>query len=391
MFTINQIKEHLIGLGHSGTLKKIRNIEAMLERSASKFLLRVHPVESMRTAPLSSVVHDDLTQYALPTDFGSLIDLIPEADRQSWDVAFRDRAGTFDQERARKNRTLSIEGSGGTKIARINWKSRAGKVLNRCDSLTANGTWAIVATASNLALDEVTKFSGSASIKFDVAATGDGVSNTTMTAVDLTDENGVSDLIFPLYLESDYAYLTSVTPTWGNDLTTKYWTGVAQTAQADGTAFQQGWNLIKASWKNATQTGTVAPATIDSFKVTLTVTAAMTNVRLDNVLFSIGRAFDAKYYSKFLFKSATSGAWMSKPVSGTDDDYVVIDNDTLPQFLFECLKDMAHQMEGTDSTFDINYAENELKTLYPAYKGLYPSAVKKVRGRIGSLPGRGRW
>lgn len=345
----------------------------------------------MRSAPLTSVVHDDLNNYSLPSDFGALIDLIPQADRQAWDNAFRDRAGRFDREKAFKNRTVSIEGSEGTKIARINWKSRASKVLNACNSLTANGTWGAVAGATLVVLDSITKFSGSGSIRFSVAATGDGISNTTMTAVDLTTENGVSDCIFAVYLGTDYANLTSITPTWGNDLTTNYWTGVAQTAQADGTAFKFGWNLIKASWAGATQTGTVVPTTVDSFKVTFTVTAAMAGIRVDNIMFSIGRNFDMKYYSKYLFKNNTSGVWISQPRSDNGDDLVMIDNDTLPVFLMECLIDMAHQMEGGDSTFDINHAEAQLKVLYPAYKGLYPSMIKKVRGQVGGLPARGRW
>ncbi len=345
----------------------------------------------MRSQPLTSLVHDDLNNYALASDFGSLIDLIPQSDRQSWDVAFRDRAGRFDVEKARRNRTISIEGSEGTKIARINWKSRPAKVLNTCSSLTGNGTWSAVATATNVVLDEITKFSGSGSIKFDVAATGDGIKNTTMTVVDMTEENGVADVIFAIYLESDYTNVTSITPTWGNDLTTKYWTGIAQTTQADGTAFKFGWNIIKASWDGATQTGTVVPSTIDSFSVTLEVTAAITNVRLDNILFSIGRNFDCKYYSKYLFKNSDTNAWISKPRTDNGDDLVVVDNDTLPVFLMECLIDMAHQMEGSDSAFDINHAENQLKVLYPAYRGLNPSQVKKVRGRTGGLPARGRW
>ncbi len=391
MFTINQIKEHLIGMGHTGTLNKVRNVEAMFERSASRFLLKVHPLESMRTSPLTSVVHDDLNNYSLASDFGSLIDLIPQADRQSWDMAFRGRAGRFDREKALKNRTISIEGSEGTKIIRINWKSRAAKILNACNSTTANGTWASVATATLVTSDTITKFSGSGSIRFSVAATGDGISNTTMTQVDLTTENGVSDCIFAIYLGTDFANLTSITPTWGNDLTTKYWTGIAQTTQADGTAFKYGWNLIKASWSAATQTGTVTTTAFDSFKVTLTVTAAMAGVRLDNIIFSIGRNFDCKYYSKYLFKNVDTNAWISQPRSNNGDDLVIVDNDTLPVFLMELLVDMAHQMEGSDSTFDINHAEDQLKILYPAYRGLYPSMVKKVRGKIGGLPGRGRW
>jgi len=387
-FTVTQIKTHMTSLGHSGTLNKVRNIYAMFERSASAFLLKCHPLESMRSAPLAAYIHDDLNNYALASDFGGLIDLIPEGDRGLWDRAFRDGAGRFDREKAMRNRTLSIEGSEGVKIARINWKSNAAKVLNAMNSLTANGTWAVVAGATNLALDTITKFSGSGSIRFDVAATGDGIQNTGMTAVDMTNESTRGDVIFPIFLPVATA-LTSVTAIWGNDLTTNYWTGVAQTAQADGTAFKAGWNLIKVPWSTATQTGTVDPATIDSFKLTLTVTAAIANVRVDNLLFSVGRAFDMKYYSKYLYKSATSGSWISQPV--TDDDYVMIDNDTLPLFLMECLKDMAHQMEGSDSAFDITFAEAKLKELYPTYKGVYPSLVMKKRGRTGSTPARGRW
>ncbi len=326
--------------------------------------------------------------YALASDFGSLIDLSPEGDRGLWDRAFRDGAGRFDREKAVRNRTLSIEGSEGTKVARINWKARAAKVLNACNSLTGNGTFSAVAGATGLATDSITKFSGSGSIRFSVAATGDGVKNTTMTQVDLTDEDEVGTVIFAVFLGSDYANLTSITPVWGNDITTKYWTGVAITAQADGTAFKQGWNLLKAEWSAATETGTVDPTTIDSLKITLAVTAAMANVRLDNVMFSVGRAFDMQYYSKFLFRNA-AGLWISRTT--TDEDLVMVDNDTLPLFLMECLKDMAHQMEGTDGAFDINFALAELKDLFPAYKGLYPSQVMKKRGRTGSPPRLNGW
>lgn len=390
-FTITQIKSHLIGLGHSSTLNKVRGIESMLERSASRFLLKCHPLESERTAPLTAVIHDDLNNYALPSDFGSLIDLIPQDNRQSWDNAFRNLAGQFDLQKARRNRTISIEGNEGTKIIRINWKSRQAKVLNTCNSLTANGTWGAVAGATSVVVDTITKFSGSGSIRLNLASTGDGISNITMSAVDFTSENGVADVIVAVYLGTDYANLTSITPTWGNDLTTKYWTGVAQTTQADGTAFRFGWNMIKCPWSTATQTGTVAPSTIDSFKITFTITAAMTAVRVDNILFSIGRNFDCKYYSKYLFKNFSTGVWESQPRANQDDDIALLDNDTLPLFLMECLMDMAQQMEGTDSAFDIGFAEKQLAVLYPAYKGLNPSMVKKATSQLGGRPGRGRW
>lgn len=388
MFTISQIKEHLTGLGHGGTLNKVRNIEAMLERSVASFLLKCHPLEAMRNIPLANTIHDDIFNYALPYDFGSIIDLIPDDNRNLWDKVLRDNTGKFDLEKAIRNKTISIEGSEGTKIVRINWKSHQNKVLNAANSLTANGTWTAVGTASSLVADSITKYSGSASIRFNVNASGDGIQNITMNAVDLTNENGVADEFVAVYLGPDYANLTGITTYWGNDLTTKFLTGVLQTTQADGTPFKFGWNIIKTPWATATPTGTLIPTTVDSYKITFTVTSAMTNVRVDNILFSIGRNFDMKYYSKYIIKNST-GIWISRTAS--DDDIVVIDNDTLPQFLMECLIDMAHQMEGTDSEFDMTFAENKLKELYPAYKGLYPSQVKKIAGQYGSKPARGRW
>ena len=383
-FTLQQIKDHLTGALHTGTLNKVRNIMSAFERSASVFLTKLHPLESIRTAALASTIHDDVFNYALPSDFGGLVDLIPQDNRQTWDNALRNNIGQFDLQKAIKNKTVSIEGSEGSKMIRINWKSRQGKVLNTMDSVTGNGTWSAVGSATGIQANNIFKVTGSASIEFDIVASGDGIQNTTMTAVDLTDEDEVADVFVWMYFGTTP---TSVSTRWGNDLTANYWSSTAQTTQADGTAFKVGWNLLKFAWSTATETGTVAPATIDSFRVTV-VSSAQNNVRVDNVMFSIGRNFDIKYYSKFLFKNS-GGTWISLPTSDTDT--VLVDNDSLPHFLMECLKIMAHQIEGSESAFDIQFAENELKVLYPNYKGVNPSQMKKVAGQFSAKPARGRW
>ena len=385
MYTISQLDSHLVGMGHGGTLNKVRNKYQMYERSAAKFLLKNKPITSMRTKVLTDAVHDDLNDYDLPDDFLSLVDLIPQDNRESWDNAYRTYSGAFDLQKAIQNRTVSVEGSEGTKIIRINWKSKQPKVLHTMDSLTSNGTWAVVGTASGLVIDEITKRKGNASVRFDVATTGDGVQNSTMTAVDMTDEDEVADVLYDLYIKNstELAKLTSITGIWGNNLTATLWTGTAQTTQADGTAFRVGWNSIKIPWSTATETGTVDPATIDSLKFTVACTSAISDLRIDNVRFSIGRNFDIKYYSKFLFKNS-SNTWISLPT--TDDDYVIIDNDGLPVYLFELLKDMAHQMEGSDAAFDISYAQSELKELFPHFRAENPNQTKLAATSYGGLP-----
>lgn len=395
MYTVAQTDEHLIGMGHSSTLNKVRNKEAMYERAAAMFSLKHKSLEQMRTAALASTIHDDFYNYALPTDFGTIIDLMPEDNQTSWDKAFRTDAGKFNLEKATAQKIISIEGAEGIKTIRVDWRSRQGKVLSTLNNVTDNGTWGAVGTAANIEQDTITRMTGSGSVRFDVLATGDGIKNTTLSTVDFTNEDEVADVFVWAYFPT-VAALTSVTAVWGNDITTKYWTGVAQTTQADGSAFHAGWNLIRVPWSTATETGTVAPATIDSLKFTIQSTGAIANVRLDNCVFSIGRAFDIKYYSKFLFKHATTGAWISKPNAESVEDFVLIDNDTLPAFLMELLIAMAHQIEGSDSTFDLNFAMGQLKEIYPILKAQTPNMGKRLIGRSTAGPrmrrlGRSNW
>ena len=379
---------------HGGTLNKVRNLEAAFERAGNTMLSLVDPIDTERTAPLAQVIHDDLQNYPLPSDFKKLIDLYPQDDRGSSDVSRRNLAERFGSTIANVNKTLSIEGNEGTKFIRINWKSTSPIVFHSMNSLTSNGTWAVVGTATGLKLSTLYKVSGSGSIEFDVVASGDGIQITNASAVDLSDWDELADVILPIYI-GDTTNLTSFTVYFGNDLTTNFWTGIAQTAQADGTAFRNGWNYIKVPWTTATESGTVSPSTIDSFKLTVQSTGAIANVRVDNIIFSLGRAFDIKYYSKYLLKN-TSGTWITRTAS--DDDIVVLDSDAINIYLYEALIECAQQIQGEDSNFDMTFARRKLygdpsafdirarNGLYATYKSEHPSQGKKPVSQWSSGP-----
>lgn len=379
MQTVSQIEDHLTGMGHGSTLNKVRNAYALYERSASRLMLRMKPMETMRTQALASVIYDDFYNYALPTDFFDLIDLIPQDSRDLWDKAFRNPAGQFDVQKAVRNRTVSIEAQNGAKFIRINWRTRQPKVLNQMNSLTANGAWTGVGGATDVAVDAIFKVSGGGSIVFTHVVSGDGLKNTTMAQLDLTTENGVASVFVPVYFTT---VPTSATAVWGNDLTTKFLTS-SVTTQADGSPFRVGWNTLRFDWASAVQTGTLTPSQVDSFEITFAGTA-LGKIRVDNITVSIGRNFDVKYYGKYFFIDKDGSTWKSRPTSG--DDFVLVDNDSLPHFLYECLQDMAQQMEGTDGQFDIKYAASQLMDLYPSYRGRYPSQVKKQVAAYGSGP-----
>lgn len=397
MYTLSEVQNNLIGLSHSGTLNKVRNVYNLYERAANNMLSKIRLVETMRTAPLTDAVHDKLYSYAVPSDFNSLIGIYPSGERKLDQDVSRVFAEQFDRRKSIDDKQISIEGSGSSKIFRINWKNRTPKTVSNMDSYDGNGTWTAVATASGVATDTQYKYSGGGSVRLDVAATGDGIENTTLSTIDLTDEDETGDFIIPIYLKNttDAGNLTSVTFVLGNDLTTNYWTGVAQTAQFDGTAFQAGWNLIKIPWSTATETGTVAPATIDAVKITFTVSAAISDIRVDNILCSFGTIFTVKYYSKYLFKTA-AGTLIAQPT--TDTDSVICDADSINIFLYECLDEIAHQVEGEDSGFDMTQVSKKLYGdpraidpagrigLYARYRAEHPAQNKKAVTHYGMKP-----
>lgn len=373
--SIGDTKFNLSRLMHGTKEAAILDIEMLMERAANTLLTKIDPLETIRTQALTNTIHDDIYNYSLPSDFKKPLDLIPQDGRDSSDQIIRQMAEEFDLLKELENQTISIESNEGTKYLRANWRSMQGTVLHTMDSLTSNGTWGAVGSASGLIANDIFKVSGSASIEFDVTSDGDGISNTTMTAIDMTDEDEVADIFVLMYFGAVSA-LTSVSANWGNNLTSAYWTSVAQTTQADGTAFKIGWNLIKFSWSTATETGTVDPTTIDSFSITIDRTASIANIRVDNIMFSIGRNFDIKYYSKFLFKNS-AGTWITRPTA--DTDVVVLDNDGIQLFLLECLIAAAQQMQSKNMANDINFARQELTTLYAKYLEGQPSQTEKVK------------
>lgn len=379
---------------HGNTLSKVRNFEYCCERAANQVLSLLDPIETERTTPLARVIHDDLNNYPLPSDYKKLIDLYPQDNRQSSDRANREYPENFSVGLLGKNKKITIEGSEGSKFLRVNWKSESPVTFHAMNSLTTGGTITAVGSATGLKLQELYKLSGSGSIEFDLVASDDGIQSVNTTALDLEDWDELADIIFPVYI-GDTTNLTSITFIFGNDLTANYWTCVAQTTQADGTAFQNGWNWIRCPWSSATETGTVDPATIDAWKITVQSTGAISNARVDNIIFSLGRVFDIKYYSKYLFKNS-AGTYLRIPTS--DEDTLIGDGDLNNIFLYELLKITAHQIEGEDSVFDINFANRQLNGdptavdykarigLYGNYKSEHPSYTKQAITRWSSGP-----
>ena len=384
--TISEVKNHISAKLHGGTLNKVRNIEHAFERASNNLLANIKPIDSERIAALTSLIYDDIYNYALPSDFGTIIDLYPQDNRSSFDVAARRFSQPFDLKKAFASKQISIEGSEGTKFIRINWRTNAPILI---DGMNATGGWSAVGTASGLKAQTLYKVSGNASLEFDVAATGDGIQKTTISTIDLEDEDEIADIFGIVHIPTaaDLANLNSATVRWGNDLTANYWESAAVSAQADGSALKVGWNILKWAWSGATETGTVDPTVIDSFRIVFNIDAPISNLKVDEFVFAVGRNFDIKYYSQYGFKN-TSGTYLIRPAS--DDDEVIFSGTALQCFIEEAVKECAAQIEGEDSSFDIQNSDKRLwgnvsspdpmgrVGLYAKYRAEFPSQTKRA-------------
>lgn len=375
------VKQNLTGMLHGGTLNKVRNFYDACQRAQGTLLLKIDPRETRRITNLTNALHNDIYDYSAPSDLKRVIDIRPQVNRSNTDNFSQWFAENFDKYKGSYDNLFQIRHNDGTKSLRISKNiSPAPITVHSMDSLTDNGTVAVVGTATNLKIDTLNYITGSKSIQFDCPATGDGIQITDFSDVDLSDHDEVSEQFIRFYVDNavNLALITSVTPIWGNDLTANYWTGIAQTAQADATAFRVGWNTIRVFWNTATETGTVAPATIDNLKITFATTGAVTNLRVDYWSSSIGKIFEIEYYSKYLFRS-TTGVW--KEIPTTDEDIINLDTDTYNIFLNELLIECAKQIQGGDSLFDVNGAKAELKDLYPLQKENAPTEKTRPQSR----------
>lgn len=369
----SQADSDLAAMMHGTDLGDIVNQDGLWYRAARSVLARIDPAETRRITPISNVIHDNVYNYTAPSDLkgNKIIDIRPQVSRTVADNPTQLRSQRFDLRKALRDRTVQVKHDDATKSIRISWNvSPSPTTLHAMNSLSGNGTWAAVGSATDIAVDSQFYVSGSGSIKFTHNITGDGIQITGMASVDLSNHDEVSELFVWAYF-LDGSNVTSATFVWGNDLTTNFWTSAETTTQADGTSFQIGWNLFKFMWNAATESGTVDPETIDSLKFTVAGSSVTSPIRVDNIISSIGKPFDIEYYSKFLFRSS-SGTFQETTTAS--DDIINLDTDSYNILVYETAILAAQQVQGQDMTADINFFREQL---HDSRIGLYAKYVKQ--------------
>lgn len=374
--TLLDVKNGIARKLHGVTANQITDFYGLAFDAAVKVLQDTDPEETRRLVPLATPLYGQAAyDYACPTDLkgNRIIDLRPQADRKASDAPTQQFSQDFDRFKAQvfQGSRISVSWDTFVKGLRIALPAKSNVLLNQCSSATANGTWAVGGGASDLETDDLYYVNAPSSLKYSVSGSS-YLENSTMTAIDLTNFLNQGVAFVWTYCQGSNLP-TAFNLRWGSSDSAYYSDSV--TAQWDGTAFVNGWNLLGFEWQGATVTGSPDVENIDYCRFTTTITGAATPVRLNAITFSLGQIYDIEYYSKYLFRDSV-GAFKEKPTA--DTDLINLDTDALGVYN-NCIAYLAaQQQQGKDSGFDLPFFKAEYEAAVLDYSRKYPSQTQKV-------------
>lgn len=252
--------------------------------------------------------------------------------------------------------------------------------LHNADSLTANGTWSAdtsTSDATNLTADTNEFRQGSGSLNFDIDVSQSGndratISNSDMTAVDLTTHEDLSSFICDIYIP-DVTDFTGITVYWGSD-SSSYWSGSA-TTDVFGATWLDGWNRAKVDWADTTKTSTPTVSATDYLRLDFDYAVGQgddTDFRVDNIL--MVRPEKLKfYYNSWIVGTNTGGTDITE-FGATNDipfysgQYDSVDNYVAMRAAAILSQQMGLRDDADELNRDANLEKTKLSRLFPTHR-----------------------
>jgi hypothetical protein len=375
---ISTLTSDLASVIHGTRVLKVPGIYGIINRAARAVLLDVDPKETMRVVTLGQVFNNTF-DYSLPVDVKGdrIVDIRPQADRKPGDVFFQNYSQSFDTDKARSfSNRISTQWNTGVKTIRID-----APALTSPTTITDTSDetlWTATSGATALELDKSNYVAGGGALKFNLSAgsaTG-YVDTSSLTALDLSDHANVSTMFLWVYLPTG-ASISSISLRVGSDLTANYYEG-SVTANQQGLAFQNGWNLLSFTWSSMTKTGTPIDTAIDSVRVTFAYNSALqTGVKICNLTSALGFFFEMVYYSKYLFRNSSTNAFQEE-VTDTDVDALInLDTESYNLLFAKVAYYVAQSLQGADAEYDATIWEKEYRAALKKYQGQNQSETMK--------------
>lgn len=364
-YSITNLKSDIISILHGTTSNKVNNFDALIRRAGRQLLEDIDPQETKRIVQMTTPLFGEIYDYAIPADVkGNKIIDIYAANRTYGNALNQTYGQRFDRLKTYGvNQQFNVQFNSSIKTIRIEDPSLPVPIVY--DALTSDDD--ITGTATNISDDTVNFVTGNSSVRFDVT-TGQYIEKTLDTPLDLTTHADQSSLLVYVYMPSA---MTSVTLYWGHNIGNQYSRTV--TASSDGTAFTTGWNLLRFDWSGATLSGTVDTSAMDYYRILFTTPSSMVGVRVNSLNSILGRFTNISYYSKYLYRDNSTGAY-SEDFSD-DSDLINLDTESFNLMTNLTAYYATQQVQGSGAGFDSEFFANEYKRGLDRYKSMYKSEV----------------
>jgi hypothetical protein len=373
--TISQASAELSAMLHGTTLSQVENIFGVYNRSGRQLLLDIDPDETRIETQLATSVYQGVFDYPAPDDLkgDKVIDLYWQGGRNYRDRFFKTTPQNFDLTKAFYFNQFCVFRNKGVKTLRIAYNNSSRSIgINPANSLTGNGTWAASGTASNISVNNLITDNGGSVISFDITAGAGYLTNSTMTALDLSAHLNQSGIFWDIYVPTA-SRISSLEIRWGSD-SSNYWEATGITTQFDGNALVNNYNQIYTLWQNATKIGSPDATKIKYVRLTFNASNSISGVCFAQLWSRLGFVFNIDYYSKFLF-SNTAGTWIESITDNSDN--INLDTDSFNVFISQCALNCVQQALGQDAGYDTNFFSQQYQEALKRYKSMYKSEIQK--------------
>ncbi len=317
-----QLKSDITPMLKGTSLSQITDFYGTAAKAANRMLSRISPEETRRIVTMTMPLYDNVQDYPLVSDYKRMIDIRPQANRQSMPGLSNFKQTTprqFDE--FLSPNSFSIQWNNMIRTIRAQ-RLPAGNVqlMDSFDTPTSNGSWSVGGDASNIGTQVLNYVEGNGSTSFDLSgSTGTAnIVNSTAAVTDLSAYQYQDASMLWYWIPIGYSSrFTSFTLARGENASS--YRSATVTTQGDGTAFTDGWNFLVFSWNTGTTTGspTNTNNTYRKFTINYTAGTAISGCFIDAWSNAFGQLYEIEYYSEYLFRSS-SGAWKAVPDAETD-------------------------------------------------------------------------
>ncbi len=326
----------------------------------------------LRTAKRKSTnvpnMFNDIYDYTWPTDGKgqAVIDVQPQINRAEDSDVRLVSPEEFDRKKAIDKLMVAFSVDSGTRKIRISLDIDDDTLLiSELDAVgSGGGTWAILGGAENITEDSDNFVKGSGSLNWDISAaavTTAGIENTDLDEFDMTDFIAAGSVFCWVYITSTTG-LTNFIMRFGQSATAYYYKTVTTTHQ--GTAFVNGWNLLRFDLQSLSSTGSPTYDACDYAAIYMTklgTKVSETDYRFDWLVAKRGKIYDLWYYSKYGWQN-NAGTWIENSTAVTD--YLNADTEEYDMIMFKAAALAAAELRDMD---DFKIYESEYITKRDKY------------------------